>query len=98
MFGTRPRAPARQRSGAGPQVTVYGTEWCAMTQMVRRYLDRLAVPYEYRDIERDPAALSQVEWWSGGYASHPTVQIGGDILIEPTIDELNDALLENGVR
>ncbi|OLD50482.1 MAG: hypothetical protein AUI42_03075 [Actinobacteria bacterium 13_1_40CM_2_65_8] len=54
-------------------VTVYGTRWCAMSQMVRRHLDRLGIPYRYIDLEADPAAASQVRWLTGGYLSHPTV-------------------------
>lgn len=78
-------------------VVVYGTGWCAASQMVRRYLDRLGVPYIYRDLEYDPAAANQVRWWTGGYASHPTVQVGGDILVEPSTNELRWALMQNGL-
>jgi mycoredoxin len=44
--------------------------------------------YVYRDMELDPNAANQVRWWTGGYFSHPTVQIGGDILVEPRPEEL----------
>jgi mycoredoxin len=46
----------------------------------------------YYDIEKDAQAVQRVRWWSGGHPSHPTVQIGGEILIEPTPDELQWAL------
>jgi mycoredoxin len=65
--------------------------------MVRRTLDRLRIPYTYRDMEADPTAASQVRWWTGGDASHPTLQVGGDILIEPTASELQWALTKNGL-
>jgi mycoredoxin len=78
-------------------VVVYGTAWCAASQMVRRQLDRLGIPYVFRDMERDPGAASQVRWWTGGYFSHPTVQIGGDILVEPRPEELQWALMRNGL-
>ncbi len=78
-------------------VVVYGTDWCAATQMVRRYLDRLGVPYVYRNMESDLAAARQVKWWTGGSLSHPTVQIGGQILVEPSLDELDWTLSEAGV-
>lgn len=90
-------------SGSGYQqndstpVVVYGTQWCAATQMVRRTLDRLNIPYRFRDMEADPSAASQVRWWTGGDATHPTLQIGGDILIEPTTSELKWALSKNGL-
>ncbi len=98
MFGSFPRTGSPRRQTANAPVTVYGTDWCAQTQMVRRYLDRVGIPYSYRNIESDPAALRQVEWWTGGYASHPTVQIGGDILVEPSIEELEARLMANGLE
>jgi mycoredoxin len=88
-------ASPNQRNSAS--VVVYGTQWCAATQMVRRTLDRLRIPFTFRDMEADPAAASQVRWWTGGDASHPTLQIGGDILIEPTASELQWALTKNGL-
>ncbi len=98
MFQTYTRAPrtyVTDRTYA--PVVVYGTSWCAASQMVRRYLDRLGIPYIYRDMEYDPAAANRVRWWTGGYFSHPTVQIGGDILVEPSMGELQWALAQNGL-
>jgi mycoredoxin len=79
-------------------VVVYGTRWCAATQQVRRHLDRLGVPYEYVDLEAQPDAAAQLRWWTGGYASHPTVYIGGEVLIEPSSRELDWALARSGLR
>ncbi|HEX2220845.1 MAG TPA: glutaredoxin family protein [Gemmatimonadales bacterium] len=79
-------------------VVVYGTRWCAQSQMVRRYLDRLGVPYDYVDLEANPAAAAQLRWLTGGTVSHPTVSVGGELLVEPTLRELEWALVENGLR
>jgi len=79
------------------KVVIYGTRWCAATQFVRRYLDRQGVSYTYRDLDSDPEAAKQVRWWTGGYLSHPTVQIGGDILVEPMSNELQAVLSRNGL-
>ncbi len=95
MFGTRSRVRPSYSDEQEVPVEVYGTSWCAATQMVRRYLDRMGIPYVYHDIERDPAAANRVRWWTGGYLSHPTVAIGGDILVEPSIEELESALAEH---
>jgi mycoredoxin len=100
MFGSPFRGSRRRPDLTdvdSPPVTVYGTGWCAATQMARRYLDRLGVLYTYRDMEDDPAATAQVKWWTGGYASHPTVQIGGQILVEPSLEELRWALAQEGL-
>ncbi len=96
MFRTSPRRQEITDRDTAP-VVVYGTQWCAATQMVRRYLDRMGIPYVFRDMDRDQAASKQVKWWTGGYASHPTLQIAGDILVEPTMDEVRWALAQNGL-
>jgi len=41
-----------------------------------------------RNLERDPGAVRRLKWLSGGTESHPTVYIGGELLVEPTIREL----------
>jgi mycoredoxin len=65
--------------------------------MVRRHLDRLGIPYRYVDLETDPEAAAEVRWLTGGYLSHPTVSIGGDVLVEPTLGELDWALEHAGL-
>lgn len=88
----------RHLSGQRDQpVTVFGTTWCAATQMVRRFLDRSGIPYTFRDMDRDAAAIDQVRWWTGGNASHPTVQVGGEVLVEPSIEELKMQLENKGL-
>jgi mycoredoxin len=88
------------RRASPPQipVVVYGTDWCAQTMMIRRYLERMGIPYRYVDLETNPQAVAQLKWWTGGYASHPTVYIGGEVLVEPTLGELGWALSRSGVR
>lgn len=95
MFGTL-RNPQSSHPTETP-VVVYGTQWCAATQMARRYLERLGIPYVFRDMDHDPEAENQVRWWTGGYASHPTIQVGSNILVEPSTSELQWALTQNGL-
>lgn len=79
-------------------IVVYGTRWCAATQMIRRHLERLGLPYRYVDLDANPQAATQLRWWTGGYVSHPTVYIGGEVLVEPTLRELEWALARSGLR
>jgi mycoredoxin len=65
---------------------------------VRRHLERLGVPYDYVDLERSPEAVEQLRWYTGGSASHPTVSVGGEVLVEPSFGELDWALSRGGVR
>lgn len=78
-------------------VVVYGTRWCANAQALRRFLDRAAVTYTYHDLEREPRAARQVAWWNGGETLHPTVQIAGEILVQPGPAELTGALARAGL-
>ena len=97
MIGTyTPSSVTRSRARTAP-VTVYGTRWCAMSQMVRRHLDRLGIPYRYVDLETDPEAAAQVRWLTGGYLSYPTVSVAGEVLVEPNISELDWALERAGL-
>jgi mycoredoxin len=95
-----PRTEAsREQTDTQRQITVvvYGTRWCAATQLVRRYLDRYGVQHVFRDLDRDKEAADQVRWWTGGFLSHPTVEIQGEILVEPLSNELNAALSKHGL-
>ena len=70
------------------EAVVYGTRWCAGTQMVRRWLTRQGILHSYVDLEATPGAADQLRWLTGGSASHPTVIINGEILVEPSLSEL----------
>jgi mycoredoxin len=97
MFDEQMTDLRSSKGNSAPSVEVYGTNWCAATQMVRRTLDRLGVAHIYHNMDDDPAAAKQVQWWTGGYLSHPTVQIGGNVLVEPSLDELRVTLRRLGV-
>jgi mycoredoxin len=88
----------RHRATPDVPIVVYGTRWCGATQLVRRHLERLGVPYRYIDLEQDPDAVNQLRWWTGGSASHPTVYVNGEVLVEPSIAEVTGALTRNGWR
>lgn len=74
------------------QVVIYGTSWCAKTQMVRRFFERMRIPYKFMDIEDNPGVVSELRWLTGGYANHPTVVIDGQAFIEPSVNELEMVL------
>ncbi|HEX2395209.1 MAG TPA: glutaredoxin family protein [Bacteroidales bacterium] len=69
-------------------VEIYGTSWCAKTQMVRRFFDKLNISYKFFDLEDNPESIGKLKWITGGYATHPTVVIDGQTLVEPSTREL----------
>jgi glutaredoxin len=78
-------------------ITVYGAAWCGDTRRTRRQLDGLNVPYQYVDIDDDPAAEVWITQQNGGKRLTPTVDLGGGtILFEPTDAQMEQALREKG--
>ena len=74
------------------QVKVYGADWCSMTKDSRQLLDKLKVNYQYTDIEEDAQAAQWVRAHNDGKERKPTIDIAGQVLSEPSDDELTEAL------
>jgi mycoredoxin len=87
----------RPRSTTALPLTVFGRRWCGISQMVRRYLDRLGVPYEYVDLDQHPEVASQLAWVTGGRVHSPTIRVGDELLVQPSTQELERALRRYGV-
>jgi thioredoxin reductase (NADPH) len=78
-------------------VKIYGADWCSMTKSSLAVLDHLKVPYEYINIDNDRESAAWVAAQSNGREKKPTIAIGSAILVEPTDDELENALRSAGV-
>lgn len=96
-FPTFAPSPLRPPVAAVPLI-VYGRRWCAISQMVRRYLDRAGLAYEYVDLDLHPELESRLEWVTGGRVYTPVVYVGGEVLVQPSLRELEWALSRGGVR
>jgi len=64
---------------------VTGVQTCALP---------IWIPYRYIDLEASPEAVRRLQWLTGGSASHPTVVIGDQVIVEPSLGELEAALSE----
>jgi mycoredoxin len=72
-------------------VTVYGADWCGDCRRAKRFLEATSTPYRYVDLEVDGAAQQMVD--DAGYRAIPIIVTPtGDVLIEPSNDELAAAL------
>jgi mycoredoxin len=95
MSAVRPVPLAPRRTAT--EVVIYGRRWCALSQMLRRHLNRLSVPYEYVDLDLHPEVEGRLEWLTGGRVHSPLVSIGGRLLVQPTNSEVEWALARAGV-
>src|SRR5688572_17372565 len=90
----------REDTGKEPDmgnVTVYGADWCEDTQATRNNLDSLGVPYRYVNVEQDPAAQAWVKEQNGGKQKTPTLDLAGQVLVEPDEQQLEEALRGKGL-
>ena len=75
-----------------PPIKVYGAAWCKDTRRTRMLLNRYGIPYTYHDVDFDPGAFEQVKAWNGGALSTPTLDIAGQVVVEPSDEELAELL------
>jgi glutaredoxin-like protein len=78
------------------KIKFYGAPWCADCHRSKYFLDEKGVEYEYIDINEDEKAAAEVERINQGMQSIPTIVFpDGEILVEPSDEELEKALEEN---
>jgi glutaredoxin len=77
-------------------VKVYGADWCEDTQATLSQLDNFGVQYHYVNVEQDPQAQEWVKKQNGGKQKTPTLNIDGQVLVEPDEQELELALRGKG--
>jgi glutaredoxin len=78
-------------------LTVYGADWCEDTQRSLRYLRRLGVAYLYRNVDTEAAALEEAKALNHGKRRTPVVKVEGEVLVEPGVRMLTEALVRNGL-
>jgi glutaredoxin len=76
-------------------VTIYGADWCGDCRRAKRFLDAEGIPYRYLDLEADAGAQRLVD--DAGIRSIPIVVTpAGQVLIDPSIDDLASAVGRSG--
>ncbi|MCL6569692.1 MAG: glutaredoxin family protein [Deinococcota bacterium] len=91
------------------RVQIYGTGWCSFSRGFQNYLRSLHIPFEFFDIEKDPAAEEAARLMNGGALKFPMVvvgenlqgpwkpQDGGKVMKNPLLDDLEAALRGAGL-
>jgi len=65
------------------QVVIYGSSWCGYTVRALRQLDELGVDYKYVDVDKDSEAEQLIASWNNGRPIRPTLELNGDIFVNP---------------
>lgn len=79
------------------EVTVYGSAWCGHSAHVVRQLNALGVPHTYIEVDDDKEAEERIAGWNAGRAVRPTLDIAGDVFINPGEMELFGELKRRGL-
>ena len=75
-----------------PNVTMYGSATCGDTTRARKYLDDRQVAYEYKDVADDPSYNDYIASLNNGKRVMPTLRIDNETLINPSTEELGQAI------
>lgn len=75
-----------------PNVTMYSTTWCPDCHRAKMFLKQWGVEYSEVNIEHTPGAAEKVMGWANGKRVVPTITVGADVLVNPRMRELADAL------
>ena len=74
-------------------IKVYGADWCGDCFRAKRTLDRSGADYEWIDVDADADAKAEAIRLSGRKNIPVIAFPDGDVLVEPTDPELEQALL-----
>ena len=73
-------------------VTMYSTVWCGHCRRLKRQLDDSGIGYTEIDIDERTELGAKIEAVTGGYRTVPTIEIGGRLLVNPSINEVQAEL------
>lgn len=72
---------------------VHGASWCPDARRAKKLLDDRQIPYQWHDIDEDPASKAFVEKTNGGKVVIPVIVFpNGSLLIEPSNVELEEKI------
>lgn len=73
---------------------LYGRSTCAPCRMLKNYLDRKGVAYEYIDVDEHPEKFAEVQVWSNSIII-PQLAVGMSVVVGlnlPRVIEMIDGL------
>lgn len=81
-----------------PEVKLYTTTWCGVCVHTKRYLNSKNILFEEIDIEEQPEFGDLIERETGGYRTVPTLDVDGRLIVNPSRQEIDEALAKRNRR
>lgn len=76
-------------------VTMYTTSWCGYCRRLKRQMEQAGIDFVEVDLDDDPAYDARIIAATGGYRTVPTLEVGGELLVNPSLAELQEVLHHN---
>ena len=71
---------------------MYSTRWCGYCRRLARQLDDAGIPYVEVDVDDHTDQGRRIMEKTGGYRTVPTVEVGGHLLVNPSVDDVAAAV------
>ena len=78
-------------------VVVYGSDWCGYSTHLVHTLKALGVAYHYVDVDESPEDEQRIANWNNGRAIVPTINLQGEIFVNPDDSTLFQELKKRGL-
>ncbi|HEV3473177.1 MAG TPA: glutaredoxin family protein [Actinomycetota bacterium] len=73
-------------------ITMYSTTWCGHCRRLTRQLDDAGIDYRVVDVDDNPQFDDRIVAATGGYRVVPTLEIGDELLVNPSLSQVKAAL------
>lgn len=73
-------------------VTMFSTTWCGYCRRLKRQMTDAGIAYREVDLDDDPSHDRRIIARTGGFRTVPTVEVHGELLVNPSLREVEEAL------
>lgn len=76
-------------------VTMFSTTWCGYCRRLKRQMQEAGIAFTEVDLDDDSSHDDRIIAKTGGYRTVPTLEVNGQLLVNPTLREVQSALNQN---
>lgn len=80
------------------KIVLYGKQGHAHTVAFKNFLRMAEVPFEYKDISKDPLAKEHTRELYDGQVKYPTLFVDEEVYLTPTSDVFNNVMKDLKLR
>jgi mycoredoxin len=74
---------------------MYSTTWCGYCRRLKREMAEAGIAFREIDLDDDPSHDDRIIARTGGYRTVPTLEVKGELLVNPSLREVEAALRSN---